>query len=142
MGQAPSVCGRLPTPKIPSSTLPKTVELGIFGFRCIDLQPGCSQKISTAIFSPPQNIAVLIFRSIQKVLPQLEYSVKSLLQLYGSHLKSVWRYCFFCRNLVLFPVLRLFPAGRRWVHGACHRLFHLRCGRCSQLLPVQVVGQR
>ena len=28
-------------------------------------------------------------------------------------MKSHVQYCFFCRNLVLSPVLRLFPAGRR-----------------------------
>ena len=68
-GASPRRLRTPPLAKDPQIHPDKMVELGIFGFRCIDLQPGCSQKISTAIFSSSKNIAVLISSSIQNVLP-------------------------------------------------------------------------
>lgn len=141
MGQAPGVCGRLPAQWRQRSASPAGGLLTSLSNVLHRSAAALSKNTSMAVLFLIKSTAILVFSQRKSSVTVGMFCVTitfALMQPWN----PMFRYCFFCRNLVLFPVLRLFPAGRRWVHGVCHRLFHLRCGRCSQLLPVQVVGRR
>ena len=71
-----------------------------------------SKNTSMAVLFLIKSTAILVFSHRKSSVPVGMFCVTITFDLMQPW-NPMPRYCFFCRNLVLSPVLRLFPAGRR-----------------------------